>query len=87
MIALDFPSEERVFNFLSQFDEPLFVKVGLELYLQEGPSIIKKIKELGHEVFLDLKLVGMILAPTIAQLVYQNWKWPLEVIKDFYKEK
>ncbi|MCI7729351.1 MAG: hypothetical protein MSH47_06715 [Bacteroidales bacterium] len=39
------------------------------------------------EVFLDLKLVGMILAPTIAQLVYQNWKWPLEVIKDFYKEK
>ena len=39
------------------------------------------------EVFLDLKLVGMILAPTIAQLVYQNWKWPLEVIKDFYEEK
>ncbi|WP_397537452.1 orotidine-5'-phosphate decarboxylase [Rummeliibacillus pycnus] len=56
MIALDFPSEENVFNFLSQFHEPLFVKVGLELYLQEGPSIIKKIKEQGHEVFLDLKL-------------------------------
>lgn len=56
IIALDFPSEEKVFQFLSQFQEPLFVKVGLELYLQEGPSIIKKIKAQGHEVFLDLKL-------------------------------
>lgn len=56
IIALDFPSEEKVFQFLSQFQEPLFVKVGLELYLQEGPSILKKIKAQGHEVFLDLKL-------------------------------
>lgn len=56
MIALDFPTEEKVFNFLSKFHEPLFVKVGLELYLQEGPSIIRKIKEQGHEIFLDLKL-------------------------------
>lgn len=39
------------------------------------------------EVFLDLKLFGMILAPTLAQLVYQNWKWPLEVIKDFKNEE
>lgn len=39
------------------------------------------------EVFLDLKLLGMILAPTLAQLVYQNWKWPLEVIKDFKNEE
>ncbi|MGX9133600.1 orotidine-5'-phosphate decarboxylase [Rummeliibacillus sp. JY-2-4R] len=56
IIALDFPTEENVTNFLSQYQESLFVKVGLELYLQEGPSIIKKIKEQGHEVFLDLKL-------------------------------
>ncbi len=26
---------------------------------------------------------GMILAPGIAQLVYQNWKWPSVVIKEF----
>lgn len=38
------------------------------------------------EVFFDMKLLGMILAPTIAQLVYQNWKWPLEVIKELYKK-
>ncbi len=34
-------------------------------------------------VWLDFGLLGMILAPTLAQAVYQNWKWPLEVIKEF----
>ena len=56
IIALDFPGEKEVFQFLNQFDEQLFVKVGMELYLQEGPDIVRKIKEQGHAIFLDLKL-------------------------------
>ncbi|WP_042471769.1 orotidine-5'-phosphate decarboxylase [Bacillus ndiopicus] len=56
IIALDFPGEKEVFNFLQQFNESLFVKVGMELYMQEGPSIVNKIKEQGHDIFLDLKL-------------------------------
>lgn len=56
IIALDFSDEQKVMTFLSQFNEPLFVKVGLELYLQEGPDIIRKIKAQGHDIFLDLKL-------------------------------
>ncbi|KGR80416.1 orotidine-5'-phosphate decarboxylase [Ureibacillus manganicus] len=56
IIALDFPSEKDVVQFLKQFHEPLFVKIGMELYLQEGPSVVAKVKELGHDVFLDLKL-------------------------------
>ena len=56
IIALDFPDEQKVMTFLSQFNEPLFVKVGLELYLQAGPDIIRKIKAQGHDIFLDLKL-------------------------------
>lgn len=56
IIALDFPNEKEVFSFLQQFNEPLFVKVGMELYMQEGPSIVNKIKEQGHAIFLDLKL-------------------------------
>ncbi|AMW98365.1 orotidine-5'-phosphate decarboxylase [Rummeliibacillus stabekisii] len=56
IIALDFPGEEDVFTFLEQYNEALYVKIGLELFLQEGSSIIKKIKDLGHEIFLDLKL-------------------------------
>jgi len=56
IIALDFPGEKEVLHFLQQFNEPLFVKIGMELYMQEGPSIIQKVKEQGHDIFLDLKL-------------------------------
>ncbi len=56
ILALDFPGEKEVFDFLEHFHEPLFVKIGMELYMQEGPDIVRKVKELGHDVFLDLKL-------------------------------
>jgi len=56
IIALDFPTKGEVFQFLQPFEDKLFVKVGMELYLQEGPSIVTELKEQGHDVFLDLKL-------------------------------
>ncbi len=34
---------------------PVGVKVGLELFVKEGPSIVKEIKKAGFPVFLDLK--------------------------------
>lgn len=51
IIALDFSNEQDVFSFLSKFNEPLFVKIGMELYLQEGPDIVRKVKDLGHDIF------------------------------------
>lgn len=56
IIALDVSSKVEVIEFLEQFNEKLFVKVGMELYYQEGPAIIQTIKEMGHDIFLDLKL-------------------------------
>ncbi|MBM4763991.1 orotidine-5'-phosphate decarboxylase [Bacillus sp. B15-48] len=57
IIALDFPDKRQVVDFLRPFkEEKLFVKVGMELFYAEGPSIIQFIKESGHDVFLDLKL-------------------------------
>jgi len=56
ILALDFPREKDVFDFLKQFNESLFVKIGMELYMQEGPDIVRKVKDLGHDIFLDLKL-------------------------------
>ena len=57
IIALDFASKDEVIQFLQRFpNEKLFVKVGMELFYQEGPSIIHEIKEKGHHIFLDLKL-------------------------------
>lgn len=32
----------------------------------------------------DLGLWGLVLAPGIAQLAYQNWKWPKEVVKELW---
>jgi O-antigen/teichoic acid export membrane protein len=37
-------------------------------------------------VWLDKGVLGMILAPMLVQAVYQNWKWPLEVVNDFRKK-
>ena len=57
IIALDFDSKEKVFNFLDKFEgKKPFVKIGMELYYAEGPEIVKEIKSRGHKIFLDLKL-------------------------------
>jgi orotidine-5'-phosphate decarboxylase len=57
IIALDFANGHEVVDFLKPFSgRQLFVKVGMELYYQEGPQIIHMLKESGHRIFLDLKL-------------------------------
>lgn len=57
IIACDFDSAEKTFAFLDQFKERKpFVKIGMELYYSEGPSIVREIKKRGHKIFLDLKL-------------------------------
>lgn len=57
IIACDFASAEETLAFLDKFtDEKPYVKIGMELYYAEGPQIVKKIKERGHKIFLDLKL-------------------------------
>ena len=56
IIALDFASKEQTMEFLHNFDESLFVKVGMELFYQEGPELVREINGLGHNIFLDLKL-------------------------------
>lgn len=57
IIACDFASAESTFKFLDKFtDEKPFVKIGMELFYAEGPSIVREIKKRGHKIFLDLKL-------------------------------
>ena len=59
IIACDFKSAEDTFVFLDKFsNEPRkpFLKIGMELYYAEGPSIVREIKRRGHRIFLDLKL-------------------------------
>lgn len=57
IIACDFASKEKTIEFLDKFtDTKPFVKIGMELFYAEGPSIVKEIKKRGHKIFLDLKL-------------------------------
>ena len=56
IIALDYPSETQALSFIKQLSPDLCkVKVGFELYVAAGPQFVKKIVDLGYDVFLDLK--------------------------------
>lgn len=57
IIACDFPNADTTLAFLEKFgDERPFVKIGMELFYGAGPEIVKKLRERGHRIFLDLKL-------------------------------
>ena len=57
IVACDFSSAAETFAFLDRFEDGKpFVKIGMELFYAEGPSIVRAVKERGHRVFLDLKL-------------------------------
>ncbi len=57
IVACDFSSAARTFEFLDKFGTARpFVKIGMELYYAEGPDIVRRIKDRGHKIFLDLKL-------------------------------
>ena len=58
IIACDFASREATLAFLDRFPAGCkpFVKIGMELFYAEGPSIVREIKARGHKIFLDLKL-------------------------------
>lgn len=57
IIACDFSSASKTFEFLDLFKgKKPYVKIGMELFYAEGPSIVKEIKNRGHKIFLDLKL-------------------------------
>lgn len=57
IIACDFSSEGECLGFLSGFGELRpYVKIGMELFYASGPDMVRKLKERGHRIFIDLKL-------------------------------
>lgn len=57
IIACDFKNQDDLFEFLKPFAglNP-FLKIGMELFYKEGPQLVKRLKEMGCRIFLDLKL-------------------------------
>ena len=57
IIACDFDSKEQTLDFLDKLgDHKPYVKIGMELYYAEGPSIVKALKERGYKIFLHMRL-------------------------------
>lgn len=57
IIACDFENADQLYTFLDLFNEEKpYLKIGMELFYAEGPSIVNEVKRRGHKVFLDLKL-------------------------------
>lgn len=57
IVALDFNNSKSTLDFLERVDPNMcLVKVGLELFISEGWSILELISNKGFEIFLDLKL-------------------------------
>ncbi|WP_330948421.1 orotidine-5'-phosphate decarboxylase [Virgibacillus sp. MG-45] len=56
-LALDFPSWEESKHFLKVHRlQQVPVKIGMELFYREGPSVVEKLIAENYPVFLDLKL-------------------------------
>ncbi|RDW18528.1 orotidine-5'-phosphate decarboxylase [Oceanobacillus arenosus] len=69
-LALDFPTWGVTERFLENNQlHGVPVKVGMELFFREGPSIIEKLKANNHPIFLDLKLHDI---PTTVKRAMKN---------------
>ena len=56
IVALDVSSAREALALVSELGDAChFYKVGSELFVAEGPSVVRAIRELGADVFLDLK--------------------------------
>jgi orotidine-5'-phosphate decarboxylase len=57
VIALDVPDTRSAVALVERIGPAAdFVKVGLQLFVAEGPSVVRAMRERGARVFLDLKL-------------------------------
>jgi len=57
ILALDVPSRAEAEAFLDRIGGDLrWVKIGLQMFVREGPDIIDAVTKRGHRIFLDLKL-------------------------------
>lgn len=57
IIAADFPHAEALDAFLQKLPgQKPYLKVGMELFYGAGPQLVRRLKDAGYQVFLDLKL-------------------------------
>ena len=57
IVALDVATKEKALDLVEELRGQIsFFKIGLQLYTAEGPEIVRAVRAIGANVFLDLKL-------------------------------
>ena len=58
IVALDLDNEKKLNALLPKLGKPenVFIKIGMELFFNEGPTIVRILSEQGYQIFLDLKM-------------------------------
>ena len=58
IVALDLDNEKKLNALLPKLGKPenVFIKIGMELFFNEGPAIVRNLSEQGYQIFLDLKM-------------------------------
>ena len=59
IVALDLKGKKEFEEFVAKFPNPIWFKVGMELIYDQGFGVVKYLKDKGHKVFLDLKLLDI----------------------------
>jgi len=79
ILALDTPDRQTAMAALDRIAGHVgCVKVGLELFVREGPSLVEEIHQRGERVFLDLKLHD--IPNTVAGAVRSACKLDIEML-------
>lgn len=78
IVALDVQSRDEAVAKIKEIGDSVdFYKIGLELFIAEGPDVVKAVKDLGKKVFLDLKLHD--IPRTVERAVRSCSKWGVDM--------
>ena len=78
IVAIDGLDTYQAKVFLKRCPNIKWVKVGLELFTREGPSVIKILKDLNKKIFLDLKFHD--IPNTMSSACYEVSKLGVDII-------
>ncbi|MDX2256126.1 MAG: orotidine-5'-phosphate decarboxylase [Pseudanabaenaceae cyanobacterium bins.39] len=56
IVALDLPTAQAAIELCDRLPDVTFWKVGLELFIADGQTVLKELKDRNKKIFLDLKL-------------------------------
>ena len=85
IVALDYADSESMFQFLDQVSPATipWVKIGLQMFCNYGPSLVEKVGARGYNIFLDLKLPDISGDELYAKLKEDHPDLPIVIITGY----